>query len=69
MSEQKFDAILVGAGLFNAVLANKFGNAGKKVLVIERRGELGGNCATELMGTINVHKYGAHIFHTSEKKV
>lgn len=69
MSEQKFDAILVGAGLFNAVLANKFGRAGKKVLVIERRGELGGNCATERMGTINVHKYGAHIFHTSEKKV
>ena len=69
MSEQKFDAIFVGAGLFNAVLANKFGNAGKKVLVIERRGELGGNCATERMGTINVHKYGAHIFHTSEKKV
>lgn len=69
MSEQKFDAILVGAGLFNAVLANKLGRAGKKVLVIERRGELGGNCATERMGTINVHKYGAHIFHTSEKKV
>ena len=60
-----YDAILVGAGLFNAVLAWRLINEGKKVLVIEKRDHLAGNCFTYRKDDIDVHKYGAHIFHTS----
>ena len=63
--EQKYDVLLVGAGLFNAVLAHKFATFGKSVLVVERREDIGGNCYTEPLHGIDVHKYGAHIFHTS----
>lgn len=64
----KYDVLLVGAGLFNAVLAAKFVEKGKKVIVIDRRNSIGGNCATENDGGITVHKYGAHIFHTSDRE-
>lgn len=65
----KFDVLLVGAGLFNAVLANKFKEAGKKVLVVEKREQAGGNCATYEEDGIIVHKHGAHIFHTNDGRL
>lgn len=64
----KYDVLLVGAGLFNAVLAAKFVELGKKVLVVDRRDSVGGNCATVCSEGIEIHKYGAHIFHTSDYK-
>lgn len=64
-----YDAILVGAGLFNAVLAYRLKKLGKTVLVIEKRNHIAGNCYTYNKDSIDVHKYGAHIFHTSNKKV
>ncbi len=65
----KYDLILVGAGLFNAVIAQKAVEAGKKVLVIEKRNHVGGNCYTEEIAGIQVHRYGAHIFHTDSKQI
>lgn len=64
-----YDVLLVGAGLYNAVLAYRFQQMGLKVCVVERRpgDEIGGNCATEKRDGIMIHKYGAHIFHTSDK--
>ena len=64
-----YDVLLVGAGLYNAVLAHRFQKMGLKVCVVERRpgDEIGGNCATEERDGIMIHKYGAHIFHTSDK--
>ncbi len=64
-----YDFILVGAGLFNAILANEARKSGKRCLVIEKRNHIGGNCYTECIEGINVHKYGAHIFRTSDKYV
>lgn len=64
-----YDYLIVGAGLFGAVFANKAKQQGKKCLVIDRRPHLGGNIYCEKMEGINVHKYGAHIFHTSNKTV
>lgn len=64
-----YDYLLVGAGLYNAVFANEAVKRGKKVLIIEKRNHIGGNVYTEEMEGINVHKYGAHIFHTSEKEI
>ena len=66
---QKYDYILVGAGLFSAVFAYYGKKAGKKILVLEKRGKIGGNLYCEEIEGIQVHKYGAHIFHTSNKKV
>ena len=60
----KYDYIIVGAGLFGATFANLAYNNGKKVLVIDKRNHIAGNCYTEKEENINVHKYGAHIFHT-----
>ena len=65
----KFDYLLVGSGLFTAVVANLLMKQGKKCLVIERRQHIGGNCYTEFQENIEVHMYGAHIFRTSNKKV
>lgn len=65
----KYDYLIVGAGLFGATFANVMKDAGKKCFVIERRDHLAGNIYTEKVHNINVHKYGAHIFHTSDKKV
>ena len=66
---QHYDYLIVGAGLFGAVFAYKAQQKGKKCLVIDRRPHLGGNIYCEKMEGINVHKYGAHIFHTSNKTV
>ena len=65
----KYDYLIVGAGLFGAVFAHEASEAGKKCLVIDRRPHIGGNAYTEETEGINVHKYGAHIFHTSDKEV
>jgi len=65
----KYDYIIVGSGLFGATCANLLHKAGKTVLVIEKRDHIGGNIYTETIKGINVHKYGAHIFHTSNKEV
>lgn len=64
-----YDYIVVGAGLFGAIFAHEANKRGKKVIVIEKREHIGGNCYTEEINKINVHKYGAHIFHTSNKEV
>ncbi|QQO09829.1 UDP-galactopyranose mutase [Breznakiella homolactica] len=64
-----FDYLIVGSGLFGAIFAYKAQQAGKKCLVIDKRPHLGGNIYCENVEGINVHKYGAHIFHTSNKKV
>lgn len=65
----KYDYLIVGSGLFGATFAYKAKQAGKKCLVIEKRPHLGGNIYCESIEGINVHKYGAHIFHTSNKEV
>ncbi|HAG69318.1 MAG TPA: UDP-galactopyranose mutase, partial [Lachnospiraceae bacterium] len=64
-----YDYLIVGAGLFGAVFACEAGRAGKRCLVIDKRPHVGGNIYTEEIVGINVHKYGAHIFHTSDKAV
>ncbi|HEM6716114.1 TPA: UDP-galactopyranose mutase [Citrobacter koseri] len=64
-----YDYIIVGSGLFGSVFAHEAMKAGKKVKVIEKRSHLGGNIYCENVEGINVHKYGAHIFHTSDKEV
>lgn len=65
----RYDYLIVGAGLYGAVAAQELKKAGKTVLVIDRRGNVGGNVYTEKICGINVHKYGAHIFHTNNKQV
>ncbi len=65
----KYDYLIVGSGLFGATFAYKAHKQGKKCLVIDKRPQLGGNIYCENIEGINVHKYGAHIFHTSYKKV
>lgn len=62
--KQHYDAILVGAGLYNAVLATRLIKKRKNVLVIEKRNHIGGNCYTENKDNIDIHTYGPHIFHT-----
>ena len=64
-----FDYLIVGAGLFGAVFAYEAGKTGKRCLVIDKRPHIGGNVYTEEICGINVHKYGAHIFHTSNRDV
>ena len=64
-----YDYLIVGAGFFGAVFAREMTDHGKKCLVIDKRSHIGGNCYTEDIEGINVHKYGAHIFHTSDKEV
>ena len=65
----RYDYLIVGAGLFGAVFAHEATARGKKCLVIDRRDHIAGNAYTESIEGINVHKYGAHIFHTSNKEV
>ena len=64
-----YDYLIVGAGLFGAVFAHEAKKAGKKVLVIDKRDHIGGNIYTKEMEGIQVHQYGAHIFHTSDREV
>ena len=65
----KYDYLIVGAGLFGSVFAYEAKKRGKKCLVIDKRSHIGGNIYCENIGGINVHRYGAHIFHTSNKEV
>ena len=64
-----YDYLIVGAGLFGAVFAHEMTEKGKKCLVIDKRNHIAGNAYTEKIEGINVHKYGAHIFHTSNERV
>lgn len=66
---KKYDYLIVGAGLFGATFAYMATRAGKKCLVIDKRSHTGGNIYCEEIEGINVHKYGAHIFHTSDREV
>ncbi len=65
----KYDYLIVGAGLFGAVFAHEATQKGKKCLVIDKRNHIGGNIYTYEQAGIQVHKYGAHIFHTSDQRV
>lgn len=65
----KYDFLIVGAGLFGATFAHLATTVGKRCLVIDRRSTAGGNLFCEKIEDINVHKYGAHIFHTSDKEI
>lgn len=66
---KKYDYLIVGAGLFGATFAYEMIKRGKKCLVLDRRNHIGGNIYCEKINGINVHKYGAHIFHTNDKKI
>ena len=66
---KQYDYLIIGAGLYGAVCARELTDAGKKCLVIERRGHIAGNVYTEQVEGIHVHKYGAHIFHTNDQAV
>ncbi|MCR5475753.1 MAG: UDP-galactopyranose mutase [Lachnospiraceae bacterium] len=68
MSE-KYDYLIVGSGLYGSVFAHEMTKAGRKCLVIDKRDHIGGNVYTKDVCGINVHKYGAHIFHTSDRKI
>ncbi|RDY31688.1 UDP-galactopyranose mutase [Lachnotalea glycerini] len=65
----KYDYLIVGAGLFGSIFAYEAGKRGKKCLVIDKRSHIAGNIYTNKIEDINVHQYGAHIFHTSNEKV
>ena len=66
---KRYDCLIVGAGLYGAVLAHEAMRAGKSVLVLDRRAHIGGNVYTEKVEGIQVHRYGAHIFHTNSREV
>ena len=66
---KKYDYLIVGAGLFGSVFAHEVHQAGKRCLVIDKRNHRGGNIYCEHIEGINVHKYGAHIFHTDNKEI
>lgn len=66
---EKYDYLIVGAGLYGAVMARELTDAGRKCLVIDKRNHIAGNIYTKNEDGINVHEYGAHIFHTSDKRV
>ena len=65
----KYDYLIVGSGLFGSVFAHEMNKKGKKCLVIDKNSHIGGNVYTENIEGINVHKYGAHIFHTDNKEI
>lgn len=66
---KKYDYLIVGSGLFGSVCARELTDAGYRCLVLEKRSHIGGNVYTENVDGINVHKYGAHIFHTNDKGI
>ena len=66
---KQYDYLIVGAGLYGAVFAHEAKKAGKRCLVIDKRAHIAGNIYTEGVEGINVHRYGAHIFHTNNKAV
>ena len=65
----KYDFLIVGAGLFGAVFAHEAAQKGKRCLVIDKRSHIGGNIYTERIENIQVHQYGAHIFHTNNRRI
>ena len=67
--KSKYDYLIVGAGLYGSVFAHEMAKIGKKCLVIDKRNHIGGNVFTENIEGINVHRFGAHIFHTSNKLI
>ena len=67
--KKEYDYLIIGSGLFGSIFAHEMTKQGKTCLVIERRNHIGGNIYTENIAGINVHKYGAHIFHTSNKLI
>lgn len=69
MSKTSFDYLIVGTGFFGSICANELSKRGKKVCVIDARNHIGGNCYTEDKKGIHLHRYGPHIFHTSNKRV
>ncbi len=69
MSHFEYDYLIVGAGMFGSTFSRLMKEAGKRCLILEQRHHIGGNCYTENVEGINVHRYGAHIFHTSNEKV
>ncbi|MFC6876144.1 UDP-galactopyranose mutase [Flavobacterium myungsuense] len=69
MENIKYDYLIVGAGIFGSVFAYEMTKKGKKCLIIDKRNHIAGNIFTEKIEGINVHKYGAHIFHTSNKEI
>jgi len=68
-SMQEYDFLIIGSGLTGSVLAYELKKAKKSVLVIDQRSHIGGNCYTENINNIEIHKYGAHIFHTNKKEI
>ncbi|MEG0127283.1 MAG: FAD-dependent oxidoreductase, partial [Clostridia bacterium] len=64
-----YDYLIVGAGLFGATMARQLTDAGKKCLVVEKRSHIAGNVFTQKIEGIDVHQYGAHIFHTNNEEV
>jgi UDP-galactopyranose mutase len=66
---RKYDYLIIGCGLFGITFAQKQAENGKRVLIIEKRNHIGGNCYTEQVENINIHFYGPHIFHTSDVRV
>ena len=66
---ENYNYLIVGAGLFGSTVARLLTDKGYKCLVIDKRDHIGGNCYSEKIYDIDVHKYGVHIFHTSNKKV
>jgi len=69
MIKKEYDYLIVGSGLFGSVFAHEAKKRGKKCLIIDKRGHAGGNVHCENIEGINVHKYGAHIFHTNDKDI
>jgi UDP-galactopyranose mutase len=69
MIMKKYDFLIVGAGLYGAVFAREAADAGRRCLVIDRRDHIAGNIYTEEIEGISVHRYGAHIFHTADRRV
>ena len=68
-SKKDWDILIVGAGLYGAACAYELTQKGFRCLVLEKRGNIGGNCYTENRDGINMHLFGAHIFHTSNQKI
>lgn len=66
---KEFDYLIIGSGLYGAVFAHESLKKGKKCLIIDKRNHIGGNVYCEKIESINVHKYGAHIFHTNDKYI
>ncbi len=69
LSRDKYDILVAGAGLYGSVIAYEAAKAGKSVLVLEKRNHIGGNIYTEKREGIDIHVYGAHIFHTSDRRI